>query len=343
MGFTTAVLGASGYAGGELVRLLDGHPSFQVEYLGAHTSAGSHLGAVHPHLPDGDRMLGPIAASEVDDCDVAFLALPHGASAALAVELAQSGCRVVDLGADFRLDSPQRWLDAYGTQHPAPGELGSWTYGVPELFAADLDGSTKTAVPGCYPTSVVLALAPVLAAGLIDPAGIVVDSISGVTGAGRSVNPELTYGAVAEGVSAYALGTHRHRPEMEQALGNFAPEEPTILFTPHLAPMQRGILSTCYATMIGDPTTTNLTAALAETYDSAPFVALSDGPPKTRWVVGSNNCILHAHADDRSGKAIIVSALDNLLKGAAGQAVQCANLMMGLDESAGLSQAGWLP
>ena len=181
MGFTAAVLGASGYAGGELVRLLDGHPSFQVAYLGAHSSAGKPLGSVHPHLPGGERLLGPIAADGAADCDVVFLALPHGESAGIAAELARSGKHVVDLGADFRLGTAQQWRDAYGTDHPVPEELGAWAYGIPELFGEQVAGARKTAVPGCYPTSAVLALAPLLKAGLVDATGIVVDSISGVT------------------------------------------------------------------------------------------------------------------------------------------------------------------
>ncbi len=340
---TAAVLGASGYAGGELVRLLDEHPAIGVVHLGAHTHAGRRLGDVHPHLGGEGRVLASNAPDEVPDVDVAFLALPHGASAAPGMALAGRGMRVVDLGSDFRLDSPERYEEAYGARHPAPAELGRWAYGIPELFGTEIAGSATVAAPGCYPTSAVLALAPLLAAGLVEPEGIVVDSASGVTGAGRSPRADLAFGAVAEGIRAYGVLTHRHRPEMEAALGAAAGVEPTVVFVPHLAPMQRGILSTCYARLSGGAGGSDLVEALAKAYDAKPFVRVIDQPPQTRWTVGSNSCLLAAWADARTGTAVVLSAIDNLLKGAAGQALQCANLMLGLDEATGLPVAGWMP
>ena len=337
------MLGASGYAGGELIRLLDEHPHFEVAHLAAHTSAGRRLGEVHPHLGGGARLLAPLGLDLLPDVDLAFLALPHGASWEIGMELAGRGVMVVDLGSDFRLDTPDRYLEAYGTPHPAPAELGRWVYGLPELFGAEVAGATRVAAPGCYPTSVVLALAPLLNEGLVGGEGIVVDSVSGVSGAGRSVKEDLLFGAVADGVRAYGGGTHRHRPEMEAALEAASAAAVSITFVPHLVPMQRGILSTCYAPLEEGVTTDDLRAALRDEYAGAPFVEVIDRPPQTRWVVGSNRCLLMAVADHRTARAVVISAIDNLLKGAAGQAIQCANLMNGLPEGAGLPSAGWMP
>jgi N-acetyl-gamma-glutamyl-phosphate reductase len=339
--FRVAVLGASGYAGGELVRLVDDHPGLEATYLGANTQAGSALGEVHPHLRAPDRVLVPITADL--DVDLVFMALPHGASAPLGAQLAAAGVPVADLGSDFRLDSAERYLDAYGSDHPVPDELGTWVYGLPELFGEQLAGAAKVAVPGCYPTSAVLALAPLVRDGLVGTDRLVVDSVSGVTGAGRGARPELTFGAVAEGVRAYAVTTHRHRPEMEQAIGAVAGRPVTVLFTPHLVPMQRGILSTCYAPVTDGVTAGDLVESLTKAYAAAPFVTVGTEPPQTRWVSGANTCRLAAFMDERSGTAVVLSAIDNLVKGAAGQAVQCANLMLGLDETAGLPMAGTLP
>jgi N-acetyl-gamma-glutamyl-phosphate reductase len=214
---------------------------------------------------------------------------------------------------------------------------------LPEVFRDRVSGATKVAVPGCYPTSALLALVPVLKAGVVGERGIVVDSVSGVTGAGRGVKEHLTFGAVAEGVRAYAIGTHRHRPEMECAIEAAAGRAASILFTPHLVPMQRGILSTCYAPLAAGATRADLVGALDAAYDGEPFVRVVDVPPQTRWTVGSNTCVVAAFADERTGTAVLLAALDNLVKGAAGQAIQCANLMLGLDETAGLAAAGLLP
>jgi N-acetyl-gamma-glutamyl-phosphate reductase len=343
VGRPVAVLGASGYAGGELIRLVDGHPEFEVVHLGAHTRAGAALGEVHPQLGGGDRRLGSVDPGEVPDVEIAFLALPHGASALPGAALAEREIAVVDLGSDYRFSSAEGYRRAYGADHPLPDQLGSWRYGLPELFGEGLPGADRVAVPGCYPTSAVLALAPLVAAGMIAPEGIVVDSLSGVTGAGRGLRDDLTFGAVAEGVRAYGVTTHRHRPEMEEAVAAYAGTAVSITFTPHLVPMQRGLLSTCYARPATGVTAGDLTAALAEAYAAAPFVTVVAEPPQTRWTVGSNRCLLAAFLDPATGTAVVLSALDNLLKGAAGQAVQCANLMTGLPESAGLSVDGLLP
>jgi N-acetyl-gamma-glutamyl-phosphate reductase len=335
-----AILGASGYAGGELIRLVDDHPEMEVVHLGAHSKAGANLSEVHPHLTGGDRVLQTIGAF---DADLAFLALPHGASSEPAMELLDKGVKVVDLGSDFRLDSADRYEAAYGTPHPYPDQLGQWPYGIPELFGKDLPGADRVAAPGCYPTSALLGIAPLQRAGLVGDGPVIVDSMSGVSGAGRGAKENLMFGAVDEGVSAYGVLTHRHRPEIEQGLGALGGTEPTVIFTPHLVPMQRGIMSTCYVPV--SPGTE--AATIADVYKSAyadhPFVSVVDEPPQTRWIVGTNRALVKPHFDPRTNTAVVVSVIDNLLKGAAGQAVQCANLMLGRNETAGLPMAGWMP
>jgi len=339
---TVAIFGSSGYAGGELIRLLDGHPDLEIAYLGAHTAAGEDLGSVHPHLRDGDRVLRSNDPS-APDVDLAFLALPHGASAEPAMALLDRGIAVVDIGSDFRLDTPERYRAAYDSDHPYPDELGRWVYGLPELFRRDIAGADRAAVPGCYPTSAILPLAPVLAAGLVDPTGIIVDSMSGVSGAGRGVHADLHFGAVDESVKAYKVLTHRHRPEIERALDLVRSGPVEVTFTPHLVPMQRGILTTVYAKGVEGTTLADLRGVLEKVYRDEPFVSLVEGSPETRWVVGSNRALIAVHFDERTGTAVLISAIDNLIKGAAGQAVQVANVMLGIDETAGLPLEGWMP
>lgn len=341
--YSAGVIGASGYAGGELVRLIDAHPDLDLAVIAGHSAAGRPLGEVHPHLPDGERILQSQDEALAIDVDLMFLALPHGASAEPAVELVGRGIKVADLGADFRLTDPAVYAAAYGSPHPHPDQLGGWTYGLPELNRTELAGADCTAVPGCYPTAAVLALAPLAAGSLIDTAGIVVDAMSGVSGAGRGVKKHLTFGAVDEGVRAYAVGTHRHRPEMEQALATTTTASVRVSFTPHLVPMQRGLLTTCSAPVRDGVARDDLTAAFGKAYDDEVFVDVVPDPPQTRWVVGSNRCLVSVQLDEHSGRAIVTAAIDNLMKGAAGQAVQCANLMLGLEEPAGLTTAGWMP
>lgn len=321
-----------------MVRILDDHPSLEAAYLGAYTQAGSTLGEVHPHLPGSARVLETIDVDCLTGVDVAFLGLPHGSSWEVGHRLAEAGVAVFDLGSDYRMDTPERYEFAYGGPHPLPDELDAWVYGLPELFGASLPGSTRVAVPGCYPTSALLGLGPLLAAGLID-GPVVVDSMSGVTGAGRGLKPGLTFGAVDESVKAYGIATHRHRPEIEMGLEAVAGVRVTVQFTPHLVPMQRGMLSTCSAGLVA----AGIGDALREAYAGAPFVDVIDQPPQTRWVVGSNRALVHAAEDRHTGRAIVTVAIDNLGKGAAGQAVQCANLALGFPEGAGLTTAGWLP
>jgi N-acetyl-gamma-glutamyl-phosphate reductase len=343
MGSRVAIIGASGFAGGELVRLVDDHPSLDVLYLGAGTSAGRRLGELHPHLTGGERVLGASHAEAIPEVDVAFLALPHGASAEVGATLAATGIIVVDLGSDFRLRDNSRYREAYGAKHSHPEELGRWVYGLPEIFGDAISSSGRIAVPGCYPTAAVLAMAPLLASGMVSSTNLVIDALSGTSGAGRAARDDLTFAAVDEGVRAYGVTTHRHRHEMEQALGDVTDAEPTIVFTPHLVPMQRGILATCYGQAGPGVVADDLVAALSDAYGAAPFVEVIEDPPQTRWVVGSNRCLLAAFVDVHTSTAIVLAAIDNLIKGAAGNAVQCANLALGLEESAGLPASGWMP
>ncbi len=339
--YTAAVLGASGYGGGELIRFLDGHPEFSVSVLTAHSKAGQRLGDVHPHLSGGDRELVPFDP-DVCDVDVAFLALPHGASSGPAMALLERGVRVVDLGSDFRLDSPERYLAAYGTEHPYPDQLGAWAYGLPELFIDDIVVSDRVAAPGCYPTSAIIPIAPLIG-GLVETRGIVVDSMSGVSGAGRAATDGLRFGSIDESVKAYKVLEHRHQPEMRQALSAVSGADVRLVFTPHLVPMQRGILSTIYLTPTAGTSLADVHDAFDAMYEGASFVRRSAVPPETRWVVGSNNALVSYHLDAEEGVLVAVCAIDNLVKGAAGQAVQSANVMFGFAQETGLPTEGWMP
>ncbi|MFO7548165.1 MAG: N-acetyl-gamma-glutamyl-phosphate reductase [Acidimicrobiia bacterium] len=337
----TAVFGASGYAGGELVRLLDAHPVLELVHLGAHSRAGSTLGAVHPQLSGGERPLGGLDLGSLPAVDVVFLALPHGASAELAHELAERGAAVVDLGSDFRLDTADRYRQAYGSEHSLVGELPRWRYGLPELF--DLAGARRVAAPGCYPTAVLLAIVPLLRAGLVEVGTIVADCLSGVSGAGRSLREDLLFGSVAEGVRAYNVTRHRHRPEIEMGIEQATGTHHAVVFTPHLVPMQRGELATVTAPARPGVGEQDLRDALRSAYAGRPFVTVVEEPPQTRWASGSNRAFVTAFFDEPTGSVIAQAAIDNLVKGAAGQAIQAANLVFGLAEETGLPLSGWLP
>jgi len=343
MGHDVAILGASGYAGGELIRAIDAHPSFEVGYLGAHSKAGSRLADVHPHLDGSGRKLGGSELDDVPDVELAFLALPHGASWEIGDGLNRRGIKVVDLGSDYRLDTAARYESAYGEPHHLPDMLASWAYGLPELFRDSLIGADLVASPGCYPTAALLGLDPLLGGGLIEPTQIVVNALSGVSGAGRKTTDSLMYSVIDESVAAYTIGSHRHRPEIEMALESSSGVAPIVSFTPHLAPMQRGLLSTSSAPLTQGTGLDDLQRVIGEAYAAEPFVEVSDRPPHTRWVVGSNKAIVHVTVDDHAGRAIVVVVIDNLIKGAAGQAVQAANLMFEIDEAAGLQTTGWMP
>jgi N-acetyl-gamma-glutamyl-phosphate reductase len=340
---TVAVAGASGYAGGELLRLLVRHPSFEIGPVAAGSRAGERLGHVHPNLADlADRQLVEADPATLGQADLVFLALPHGESAAIVGQL-PAEVVVVDLGADFRLQSSDEWSTYYGGAH-----AGTWTYGLPELpgLRAQIASSTRVANPGCYATSVAVALAPVLAAGLAEPQDVVVVAASGTSGAGRRASDALLASQVMGSMSAYKVGgVHQHTPEMEQSLTNASGAKVTLGFTPLLAPMPRGIVATCTAIASAGATTESVRAALEDAYRDEVFVTvLPPGQwPQTASVGGSNMVHLQCAVDDHSGRVVIVSAIDNLVKGAAGQALQNANIMLGLDETAGLSRNGVAP
>jgi N-acetyl-gamma-glutamyl-phosphate reductase len=333
------VVGASGYAGVELLRLCAAHPDLDVAVAAAGSHAGAAVAAHTPSLAAAYPSLTFDATDPavLDGLDLVFCALPHGESQKLVPALVGRVGAIVDLAADFRLRDPALYPQWYGEEHHAPALLDQFAYGLPELFRADLAGATLVAAPGCYPTAAALALAPFARAGLIEPTGIVVDAASGVSGAGRGLSDRLHFGAVDEDFTAYGLLDHRHTPEIEQAVGA------QVLFTPHLAPMVRGILATSYARPTGDLTTDDALGVLRDAYAGEPFVVVSDRSPSTKATAGSNCAHLTARVDPRTGWLVVLAALDNLVKGAAGQAVQCANLVLGLPETTGLPLAGQYP
>jgi N-acetyl-gamma-glutamyl-phosphate reductase len=344
MGLAVAVAGASGHAGGELLRLIGGHPDLELGLAVAAGNAGAPVTAVHPHLTGlGDRAFEALDPARLAAADLVFLALPHEESAAVAAALPPQ-VPVVDLSASFRLADPGAWAAYYRTPH-----AGRWCYGLPELPGARdaIRSARRVAAPGCYATAAILALTPLLAAGLADPGDMVIVAASGTSGAGRAPSAALLATEVIGAVSAYQVGgTHRHTPEIEQALGEAAGGRPVVSFTPLLAPMPRGILATCTA-RLRDPATpaVALRDALATAYAGEPFVYLL---PEGRWpataaTLGSNAVHLQAAADSHAGRAVVVAAEDNLGKGAAGQAIQAANLMLGLPEEAGLTAEGVAP
>ena len=343
-----AVFGASGYVGGELVRLLAEHPNVELGYLAANESAGRELTEVHPHLaasPIGGWVLAPLESpAAADRASIAFLSLSHGASAFLAPALLEAGLQVVDLAGDFRLPAGA-YPEWYGFEHPAPAWLEKSVYGLPEVFGDEISGASLVANPGCYPTPVVLGLAPLRAAGLIGPGPIVVDGKAGLSGAGRALAEATSYAATEESVRPYRFPMHQHTPEMERALELASGIPATVSFVPHLVPAVRGVLVTCYAALEPGTTTDSLTGCLSSAYADAPFVRVlpPGGMADTKRTRGSNLVELQAVADRRTGTAVVAGALDNLVKGAAGQAVQNMNLMAGFEPTAGLTATAVYP
>ncbi len=344
-----AVLGASGFTGGELVRLLLGHPAVEPVLLAARESAGRPLLEVHPHLEglrgSHDLVLEPVEVEAVAArAEVALCALPHGVSAGLVPRLLEAGVRVIDLAGDFRLpaDAYPEW---YGFHHPSPEWLEKAVYGLPELFGEAVAGAQLVANPGCFPTPVVLGLAPLLRAGLVEPGPVLVDGKTGVSGAGRGPSEATAHAATEESVRPYRFPRHQHTPEMERGLALATGSSPPVSFVPHLVPAVRGVVTTCYARLAPGATTSELVECLASAYAGAPFVRVL--PPgamvDSKRVRGCNTVELQAAADPRTGTAVVVGALDNLGKGAAGQAVQNLNLALGLEEALGLPAVGIYP
>jgi N-acetyl-gamma-glutamyl-phosphate reductase len=334
MSTPVAILGASGFVGAELLRLCAAHPALNPVRLFAGSQAGMRVGAVHPHLDLAypGAVFEAVPADLAEGCALVFAALPHGESQKIAASILAGGAKLVDLGADFRLDDAAAYERWYHEPHAEPDLLGRFVYGIPELHRGAIAGASAVAAAGCYPTAAILALKPLL--DLIDPDTINIDAASGVSGAGKGLKDATHFNTVDENMTAYGLLGHRHTAEMEMELGG------KVLFTPHLAPMNRGILATCTAIAKGpcDPL-----AVLAQAYENEPFVCVSERAPSTKWTLGSNAVHLTARYDARTGRVLALAALDNLVKGAAGQMIQCANLMLGLDEAAGLTNAGIWP
>lgn len=342
---SVGVIGASGFTGAELLRLCAAHPQFEVAFATADTQAGVAVRELYPSLAAAypDLVFVPYEPGLAETVDLVFLGLPHGASQAIVPDIVGKVRWVIDLAADFRLRDAELYPTWYGEAHAVPELLGEFVYGLPELFRHDLQGANAIAAPGCYPTTATLALAPLLEAHAVEPQGIVVDAASGVSGAGRPPKPNTTFCTVDEDFTAYGLLSHRHTPEIEQSLSRVAGDDVAVLFTPHLAPMNRGILATCYARPVGETSTDALLTLYRERYAGEPFVVVSEASPSTKATLGSNAVHITVRYDPRTNWVVAIAALDNLVKGASGQAVQCANSVAGLDETTGLTSTGLYP
>jgi N-acetyl-gamma-glutamyl-phosphate reductase len=338
------IINVTGYAGVELARILCQHPGVDLVSVTGRSAAGQKLDSFFPHLR-ASLTISP----ELGDVDIAFSAMPHKESAAVIVPLLEKNTRVVDISADFRLNDPEDYPKWYGFVHPAPHLLAEAVFGLPELYRAAIKSARLVASTGCYSVAAILALAPAVKEGIVGP-DIIIDSKSGVSGAGRSLSLATHYAEANEGVSAYGLGGHRHLPEIIQELKKLRPKPvPVITFVPHLVPMTRGILTTAYAPLLprrlaaGKDGEQALLGIYEDFYRDAPFVRVVATPPHTKYAWGSNYCFIHPTIDHRAGRLIVISAIDNLVKGAAGQAVQNMNIMLGLPETAGLESVGVYP
>lgn len=333
------VVGASGFTGAELLRLCAAHPDLDVRVATGDTQAGARVGELYPSLAGAypELTFTPYDPGVVAGLDLVFLGLPHGASQGIVPDLLGTVGHVVDLAADFRLQDASLYPQWYGEAHTAPELLPSFAYGLPELFRDEIMSAAHVATPGCYPTAAALALAPLVRSSVVVTTGIIVDAASGASGAGRPAKANTTFCAVDEDFTAYGLLDHRHTPEMEQVLGA------SVLFTPHLAPMNRGILATCYARPTGATSTAALLELQRAAYADEPFVVVTDGSPSTKATLGSNCAHVTARHDERTGWVVAIAAIDNLTKGASGAAVQCANLLLDLPETTGLPIAGVYP
>lgn len=339
------IINVTGYIGSDIARILLRHSEVDLVCVTGRSAAGSHLSTVFPHFASADM---PIQAEIDVPVDVVFSAMPHKASAEVCAPFYSRGVKVIDISADFRLKRQAEYESWYGVQHPCPELLPVAAYGLPELHADEIRAATLVANPGCYPTGAILALAPALAAGAVE-GDIIIDAKSGVSGAGRSLALNTHYAECNESVSAYAVDGHRHMPEIRQELQGLSPAVTALLFLPHLVPMNRGILSSCYAKVApawlgtGTEARARLDDAYREFYRDAPFVRVVSQPPATKHVLGSNYCHVFPTYDQRTGRLLVISAIDNLVRGGAGEAVQNMNLMFGLAETCGLESLPLFP
>lgn len=342
------IIGASGYGGVQLVRLLLEHPEVEIAYLGGDSSAGKQYGSLYPHLAHCvDLNVEKIDSQEIADrCEVVFLGLPNGLACDIAPDLIKQGCKVLDLSADYRFSDLSTYTDWYKKEREDLQTASEAVYGLPELYREQIKSARLIGCPGCYPTASLLALAPLLKQGLVDPATAIIDAKSGTSGGGRQAKTNMLLAEADNSLGAYGVASHRHTPEIEQICSSLARQEVTVQFTPHLIPMVRGILSTVYATL-RDPglVREDLITIYNAFYRSSPFVKVlpSGVYPQTKWACGTNLAYIGIQVDSRTGRVIVLSAIDNLVKGQAGQAVQCMNLMMGWDEALGLPKLSFYP
>ena len=341
----TAIIGASGYTGFELMKLLLAHPEADLLAVTSRQYKGQAVADIFPSLTGITDLVfsdtDDLASSGTNEAELVFTALPHGTSQAVVAKCVTGGQKVIDLSADFRLKEADAYKTWYGADHQAPALLKTAVYGLPELHRDDIRGATLVANPGCYPTCAILGLAPLLKAGLIKGESVIIDAKSGVSGAGRGLNLATSYVEVNEGFKAYNVGVHRHTPEIEQELALCAAGATTVTFTPRLLPLNRGMVATIYATLTGEYATESLLAAFSDFYRDEPFVRVMDADtyPNLNQVRNSNYCDIGCKADSRTGRVVVVSALDNLIKGASGQAVQNMNLIYDLPETTGLTRS----
>lgn len=339
------IVGASGYTGAELLRLIAGHPLIELVVATGDSMAGKPIADLYPSLAlaYGDRCFDTYSPDSVDGLDVVFCGLPHGISMDVVPEILGRVGKIIDLGSDFRLNEPDLYPQWYKAEHTCPDLLGQSAYGLPELFRSEIANADLIAATGCNAATAILTLAPLLDVGLIEPDPIIVNLISGVSGAGRPPRPNTTFCTVDENVEAYGLLTHRHTPEIEQALTEASGADVSVLFTPHLVPTNRGLLASCYGRPTGSATTEQVLEVMANFYADEPFVLVSERSPSTKAVAGSNAVHLTGRVDERTGQILGIGVLDNLMKGASGMAIQCANIAFGFPETTGLSQVGVYP
>lgn len=340
------IVGATGYAGEQVVWFLHNHPEVTIEFYGSHSFAGTPFDQIYVNYNSYIKDLCidmEETFNRLDKIDVLFIALPHGKAFELIDKALSLGVKVIDLGADFRINSQAEYEEWYGIKHELPLLLNNTVYGLPELNRSKIKDFNLIANPGCYPTATILALAPLLKNKLVDTKSIIVDAKSGVSGAGRAANIATLFTECNESIKAYGVASHRHTPEIEQELSKLAEEKVTISFTPHLVPMNRGILSTCYSSLNTAKSTEELLSIYRDFYKDNYFVKVIDGLPETRWVRGSNLCHIGLKVDKRTNRVIVVSAIDNLVKGAAGQAVQNMNILFNFEENLGLDFVAMAP